>query len=98
LEQTQFLARLAQDRLPFSTAVQASVREILLLEQDGDRFLYAKTGWTTTPDPDIGWWVGWVTRNGHVFSFALNIDMPDRSYVATRVELGKACLALLGIY
>lgn len=64
----------------------------------GTFVLYGKTGWTTTPDPDIGWWVGWVTSEGSVFSFALNIDMPDKGDVVKRVELGKACLKELGIF
>ena len=67
-------------------------------EHRDDRILYGKTGWTTTPDPDIGWWVGWVTSEGFVFSFALNIDMPDKGDVVKRVELGKACLKELGIF
>lgn len=67
-------------------------------EHRDDRILYGKTGWTTTPDPDIGWWVGWVTSEGSVFSFALNIDMPGKGDVAKRVELGKACLKELGIF
>ncbi|MDX2417042.1 MAG: class D beta-lactamase [Xanthomonadales bacterium] len=97
LEQTRFLARLAQGSLPFPAETQQSVREILHLEQDDDWVLYGKTGWTTTPDPDIGWWVGWVVKDGHVFSFALNIDMPERVDVAKRMELGKAALKSLGI-
>jgi len=98
VEQSEFLARLALGELPFPTAVQQSVREIVQLEQGDDWILYGKTGWTTTPDPDIGWWVGWVVKDQGVFSFALNIDMPDKTDVAKRVELGRACLEALGIF
>lgn len=98
VEQSEFLARLALGELPYPTAVQQSVREILQLEQGDDWILYGKTGWTTTPDPDIGWWVGWVVKDQGVFSFALNIDMPDKTDVAKRVELGRACLEALGIF
>lgn len=97
-EQAEFLAHLAQGTLPFPLDAQRSVREIVQLEQRDGRILYGKTGWTTTPDPDIGWWVGWVTSKGAVFSFALNIDMPDKGDIAKRVELGKACLRELGIF
>ena len=97
VEQSEFLARLAQNKLSFSVDVQQSVREIVFLEQGHDWALYAKTGWTTTPDPDIGWWVGWVVKDQRIFSFALNIDMPDKADVAKRVELGKSCLEALGI-
>ena len=47
---------------------------------------------------DIGGWVDWVTSNGKIFSFALNLDMPDKTFVTKRVEPGKACLRELGVY
>jgi len=98
IEQAEFLARLAQGTLPFSGDVQRSVREIVQLKHRDDKVLYGKTGWTTTPDPDIGWWVGWVTSEGSVYSFAINIDVTDKGDVAKRVELGMACLKELGIF
>jgi len=97
VEQTIFLARLAQGDLPFRSEIQQSVREIILLEQKNGQILYGKTGWTSTPTPDIGWWVGWVMKENRIYSFAINIDMPNRADVAKRVELGKACLKTLGI-
>lgn len=98
VEQTEFLARLAQGTLPFPPDAQRSVREIVHLEHRDDKILYGKTGWTTTPDPDIGWWVGWVTSKGFVYSFAINIDMTNQGDVAKRMELGRACLKELGIF
>jgi len=98
VEQTEFLARLAQGQLPFSAEAQQDVREIAQLEQGSGWVLYGKTGWTTTPDPDIGWWVGWVAKGDRIYSFAVNIDMPERVDVAKRMELGKACLKTLGVF
>ena len=46
---------------------------------------------------DIGWWVGWVVKNDRIFSFVLNIDIPDKGYLPERIELGKTCLSILGI-
>jgi beta-lactamase class D len=97
MEQSKFLARLALGELPLSAGVQQSVREILRVDQGEDWVLYAKTGWTTTPTPDIGWWVGWVVRDERIFSFALNIDMAGKGDAAKRVEIGKASLNLLGL-
>ena len=97
LEQTRFLARLAQGELPLSSKTQENVRGIVQVKQGRDWILYAKTGWTTTPAPDIGWWVGWVVKNEQVFSFALNIDMPDKGDSARRKELGEASLKILGV-
>ncbi|MDX8128718.1 class D beta-lactamase [Methylomonas sp. OY6] len=97
VEQTAFLARLAQDQLPLSGDVQAKVREILMLEQQGARNLYGKTGWLNAPNPGIGWWVGWVMHGNRLYSFALNIDITQAADAPKRVELGKACLKALGI-
>jgi len=97
VEQAQFLARLAQDELPFSSEVQQSVRQIAKLEQGNGWVLYGKTGWVVTQTSAIGWWVGWVVKDKHIFSFALNIDMPRKADAPKRVELGKASLRILGI-
>jgi beta-lactamase class D len=95
VEQTQFLAKLAQDQLPFPKTAMAQVREIALLEQGKDWTLYGKTGWADTYTPAIGWWVGWVHKGDRYYSFALNIDMPSDSDAAKRIDLGRACLQAL---
>jgi beta-lactamase class D len=97
LEQVGFLARLAQGKLPLSAEVQTSVGEILQIEKDDNWVLYAKTGWTTTPSPHIGWWVGWVVKDKNIYSFAINIDMMNRADVKKRTQLGWACLKALGV-
>jgi beta-lactamase class D len=97
IEQTQFLAKLAQDALPFPQDFQKSVREIVLLEQGATWQLYGKTGWENAPSPGVGWWVGWVQKEGRVYAFALNMDMQQASDASKRVELGKASLKALGI-
>ena len=97
LEQTVFLDKLAQDQLPFPKSAMAAVREITL--QEGAVELHAKTGWGSTPkEPaDIGWWVGWVKKDGRLYTFALNIDILDDETGAKRVPLGKASLRALGL-
>jgi beta-lactamase class D len=39
-----------------------------------------------------------VERDGKVFAFALNIDMPASSDGVKRVTIGKAILGKLGIF
>lgn len=96
LEQTVFLERLAQDQLPFPQAAMAAVRDIT--RQPGAADLHAKTGRGDGPSENVdrGWWVGWVTKDGKLYSFALNIDIPDGA-VDQRVALGKAALTSLGL-
>lgn len=94
-EQSQFLALLAQDDLPFSDEVQAQVKEIAKLEQGEGWTLYGKTG----SKPDVGWWVGWVQKGDKTYSFAMNVYLPkvDGLERNRRIELGKACLKVLGV-
>lgn len=97
VEQARFLARLARGQLPFPAGDQAQVREITLLESGDGWSLHGKTGLTGSFDPDIGWWVGWVEKGGHVYTFALNLDIAERSDASKRVQLGRASLEALGI-
>ncbi len=94
--QTQFLAKLAQGSLPFPQEFQKSVREIVLLDQGANWKLYGKTGWENAPGQGVGWWVGWVQKNGRIYAFALNMDIQEASDGTKRVELGKASLKGLG--
>jgi beta-lactamase class D len=97
VEQTTFLARLAQQQLPFSKNNQLNVRDILQQESGQNWTLYAKTGWTGNAPNSIGWYVGWVEQNGKIYSFALNIDVPESSMLNKRIELAKASLKALGL-
>jgi beta-lactamase class D len=98
VEQTKFLARLAAGKLPASERSQAIVRDIIKLESREGRTLHGKTGWQFSADPQIGWWVGWVERDGKTYPFALNMDMGSAADAPKRLEIGKALLAELGIY
>jgi len=96
-EQAVFLASLAQGILPITDDIQESAREIVLLEQGDNWQLYGKTGWENAPETGVGWWVGWVVKDDHIYSFALNIDIKTPSDANKRVELGKASLVALGV-
>lgn len=97
LEQTAFLEKLAQGQLPFANVHMAAVRAICRQDQEGGAELYAKTGWGKRPgQPDIGWWVGWIRKDGKLYTFALNVDMPA-SGPDRRGALGKAALQSLGV-
>ncbi|MNZ94972.1 Beta-lactamase OXA-10 precursor [compost metagenome] len=97
VEQATFLASLAQERLPFPRQAQRDVATIIELETGANWSLHGKTGWATRSTPAIGWWVGWVRKEGRIYSFALNIDMPREALASRRVELGRDCLKALGV-
>ena len=98
IEQTHFLAALAQQKLPLSARSQMIVRDILRLETNDGRTLYGKTGWQFSRTPQLGWWVGWIERDGSPVTFALNMDMGSDADAPKRIVIGKAMLNRLGVY
>lgn len=101
LEQAVFLTRLAMGELPAAQANIDTVKEITLFKESAGKTLHAKTGTSgRIYDPPIGWWVGWVEEKatGRVWSFALNIDMPDYPEGPDRIALGLECLQILGVW
>lgn len=97
VEQTQFLAALAQQALPFSVQHQQQAREIILIEKNSNWALYGKTGWENAPGQGAGWWVGWVEKDKRIYTFALNLDIHSEADASKRVELGKTSLKALGV-
>jgi beta-lactamase class D len=97
LEQTKFLTKLVQNKLPLSKDIQKNVQEIILLEQEKEWKLYGKTGWQNAPNKGIGWFVGWLEKKGNIYVFALNIDIKQSSDATQRTKLTKASLQLMGL-
>ena len=97
IEQTVFLAKLADGTLPMRKETQAAVREISFLEQGNNWQLYGKTGWSDSTKPGTGWWTGWVKKDNRIYSFALNMNINNAKGLDKRVSLGKSSLKALGI-
>jgi beta-lactamase class D len=99
-EQIEFLRRLAHGTLPFSRENQETVRRITILESAPDYILHGKTGWAVAGDDgmtvDIGWFIGWVERDGRRWFVALNIDMPQRDDMTKRLIIARALLQRSG--
>ncbi|MEM8600308.1 MAG: penicillin-binding transpeptidase domain-containing protein [Bacteroidota bacterium] len=102
MEQITVLEGLARGSLPISSPTQKAVRSLMTVERgtlaDGTPYvLRAKTGWANAPDPDIGWWVGYVEHTTPAgpqrWAFALNIDMPDGGADAPkRIRIARTIL------
>jgi beta-lactamase class D len=98
IEQTSFLAALALEELPMAKATQVAVKGMLLNETRDGVSLYAKTGWLSAAQPQIGWWIGWVEGGGRIDTFALNIDIQSKADLGKRQEIGKAILVRMGLF
>ncbi|MFN7897563.1 MAG: class D beta-lactamase [Cyanobacteriota bacterium] len=97
VEQTIFLNRLARRQLPFPMPAQRAVAAITVVERGEGWVLHAKTGWQNGPGAGVGWWVGWVEREGRVYPFALNLDLGGRADADLRLSLGRAALKATGV-
>ena len=74
LKSRWFLKKLYQNDLPFELEHQRLLKDVMIVEAEKDWILRAKTGW----EGRHGWWVSWVEWSAGLFSFALNIDTPNR--------------------
>jgi beta-lactamase class D len=73
-EQVEFLKRLYQDELPFSTRSVNIVKEILVLEKTESYQLSGKTGSAQRITPHEGWFVGYLETKENVYFFATNFE------------------------
>lgn len=97
IEQVEFLKKVYRRSLPFKNSSYESLRRIMLIEQDSEYALRAKTGWATKANPPIGWYVGYIeTRKGAWF-FAMNMDAPDQSALPLRQKVTREALRAKGI-
>jgi beta-lactamase class D len=80
-EQLGMLKRLYFDQLPFRKSVQQSVRNAMVQEDNTAYKLSYKSGWGhDEKNNSIGWLVGWIEENRHVYFFATLLKSPDSKY------------------
>ncbi len=96
LEQIAFIDKLRLGDLPVSPEHMATVRDITTIESTDGAVIHAKAGWADSPEPDIGWVVGWVERGGNAWLFALNLDVTTKEHVPARLAIAKAALKEVG--
>lgn len=97
IEQAEFMGRLASRRLPASAEHQRTVRDMVKVEEKNGHALFGKSGWADAPRPQVGWWAGWVERGGHVYGFALTIDIVRDADAEKRLPLVRDLLHRLGV-
>jgi len=95
-EQVAFLQRLYQDDLPFSTRSMSIVKEILVQEKTATYQLSGKTGSTQRAQLHLGWFVGYLEREGNVYFFATNLNSSDPDGIANGETARKISLNILG--
>jgi len=96
-QQIDFLVRFYENRLPFSPRAIELVKDILIEERTDKYILRAKTGWSDSYAPQIGWFVGYVEKANEVYFFAAEIDIKKNEDAAKRKEITRNVLKSLQI-
>lgn len=96
-EQIRFLKRIYRQSLPFKASSYETLREIMLVEQDQQHSLRAKTGWAARTDPRVGWYVGYVETTRGTWFFALNLDTRNPGDLPLRQKIAQDALRAKGI-
>lgn len=100
-EQLGLMKRLYFDQLPFRKSVQQTVRDVMLQEDNTAYKLSYKTGWGfDEANHSIGWLVGWIEENRHVYFFATLVKSENKDFDMTRARLDitKDILKELGFF
>ena len=98
-EQLGLVKRLYFDQLPFRKSVQQIVRDVMLQEDNTMYKLSYKTGLDTDErGTDIGWVIGWIEENNHVYFFVtfVKAGKPGIDIHASRLSITKGILKQLG--
>jgi beta-lactamase class D len=100
VQQIDFLVRLKKDSLQFSKKTMDIVKDIMILEQDENYILRAKTGWGARFEKQVGWFVGYVETNKqekNFYFFVNNIDINEVKDTEGRYSITKEILKELKI-
>lgn len=99
-QQIDFLVKLNNYKLPVSKRSIDILKKIMLVSDTNGIKIYAKTGWGSQNDLDIGWYVGFVETEDNVYYFANCIqtsDFNNDKFAAARTEIANTILKDLKI-
>lgn len=99
LAQVEFLSDLALKRLPLSAVTYAVANDIMVSDASSSWIMRSKTGWRyRDTEMDIGWFVGWLECASETYVFALNMDMPNTTYLSKRKAVTYRVLQDIGAF
>lgn len=100
-EQLGFMSKLYFDQLPFQKYAQQIVRDAMLMEDNTLYKLSYKTGWGfDEKNNSVGWVIGWVEENMHVYFFVTLVKTADKNIdmKTVRMNITKGILKELGFF
>lgn len=99
-QQIDFLIRLHDNKLPFSDRSIRIVKKIMIEQDTLGYVLRSKTGWGIQDKKDIGWYIGYIEKEGKVYYFMNCIqssDVNNQLFGEARIEIAKRILKELGV-
>lgn len=99
-EQLGLVKKLYFKQLPFQSRSQEIVKKVMLQENNANYKLSYKTGMgDTEAGNSLGWIIGWIEENQHLYFFALNIEgAPDTDIASARLIILKDILKQMGFF
>lgn len=98
-DQVAFLDRMIAGRVPIQPAHIEAMWAALAAGESEKGQMFAKTGYVFTSTPDVGWYVGWIRKDGEaVATFALNLDITAPEHARARREIALKALGALGLW
>lgn len=100
-EQLGLVKKLYFDQLPFRKSVQQSLRDAMLMEDNSAYKLSYKTGDAVdTNNLPIGWVVGWIEENRHVYFFCTLVrgKKSDENISEAKMNITRDILKDLGFF
>ena len=103
MEQVSFLESLYHSELPISKRTEKIIKDLMVMERNGQYVLSGKTGLSNEDDHYNGWFVGMLEAEGQTLLFATNIEPKDQQnrigFTGKRKEITMSALnELLPIY
>lgn len=97
-EQVKFLTKLYRNQLPFKKRNMETVRKIIVQKESKNFTFSGKTGSAIIDGKmTIGWFVGYVKKDGKEYVFATNIEAKDGSSGAKAREISIEILKSMGL-
>lgn len=98
-EQLGFIKRLFFKQLPFRSSVQEAVKKLMVVENNAQFQLAYQMGSSENKGKTIGWVMGWIEENRHVYPFVLNFTV-DQGVDTNKLgkELTNDILANVGFF
>jgi beta-lactamase class D len=100
-EQVGLVKKLYFDKLPFHKTTMETVRSVMLMEDKTTYKLSYKTGRAFDDENNyIGWVVGWIEENRHVYFFVTFVRTPDHNIdmPAVRMNITMGILGQMGFF